>query len=777
MLCATAGAAVEVRQGPEGVRLANGAVELMVSADGTVSAGAIRDGKAVPMLSAGRSLLLVGMQDKRTSLAKPVAKVVDVKDNLGAGKAVETSYSLPDGQVRAVYALYDEGEFFTSELHFIATDKPFVVREAEVLQGRLDLGAGEVRVLRNEGMWSTKVKVLADKTGKSTFASTAYNRQTRQGAVLGALSADAASEITTSQQGGAVEFAMIASYGDKKRNLQIEPGKTVRTGPFAVFIPRQIFAGLEAYGAAVKHYNNIKLYRPIPCGWCSWDCLSWHMVEKQVYDTIDVIRTKRLAEYGFNVMQIDDGWQRGWRCSGDWEFNVTRFPHGIRPFADQLRGLGVTLGLWIGPFSDEDAHASAGPSGEVKAGGPGWMAAARPVLDNYPEFQVGNKNGKPGGPYDLSLPAFKKHLTGILERLTKEYGAGYIKADFLTGHGIADDKTTPRHDVYRNALKAMRAGMAPNTYFMTCIAPEWKSVGIADGQRIGNDVQWSWKGLYPTARCAPGWYYCNGNFWWNDPDQLHVTGGLNKEGKMQGLTFEQAQAWATLVALYGGVTMTGDNLNMNEARRMKLFTQCLPSTGRTARPLDLFDVITEQSPEIFAGIWALKVAKPFGDYHLLGVFNWTTDAPQERKINLAEVGCGVADNLLVYDYWAGKLLPAQKGNSVLAVSVPPTSVRLLVLHKATGRPQFVASDRHIVTGDVDVAEVRSQGDALSGKSEALVSGVPFRYTFYVPDGQKVIEAVFDGQPAKVEMAGDNLAVVEFTPSKAKIDWSLRFGRR
>ena len=180
---------------------------------------------------------------------------------------------------------------------------------------------------------------------------------------------------------------------------------------------------------------------------------------------------------------------------------------------------------------------------------------------------------------------------------------------------------------------------------------------------------------------------------------------------------------------------------------------------------------------MFAGIWALKVAKPFGDYHLLAVFNWTTDAPQERKINLADVGCGADDDLLVYDYWAGKLLPAQKGNAVLTVSVPPSSVRLLVLHKATGRPQFVASDRHIVTGEVDVIEVRSQGDVLSGKSEALVSGVPFRYTFYVPGQQKVVEAIFDGKPAKVEMTGDNLAVVEFTPSKAKIDWSLRFGRR
>ena len=44
-------------------------------------------------------------------------------------------------------------------------------------------------------------------------------------------------------------------------------------------------------------------------------------------------------------------------------------------------------------------------------------------------------------------------------------------------------------------------------------------------------------------------------------------------------------------------------------------------------------------------------------------------------------------------------------------------------------------------------------------------------------GQKVAEAVFDGKPATVKMAGDHLAEIVFTPSKAKIDWLLRFDRR
>jgi alpha-galactosidase len=109
------------------------------------------------------------------------------------------------------------------------------------------------------------------------------------------------------------------------------------------------------------------------------------MHEKDLYATLDLIEKQRLVEYGFNTFQIDDGWQCGWRCSGDWRPNPNRFPGGIRPLADRANRMGFTLGLWLGPFSDEDRKSSAGPSGQLNATAPSWMKAAQPVLDNHPE--------------------------------------------------------------------------------------------------------------------------------------------------------------------------------------------------------------------------------------------------------------------------------------------------------------------------------------------------------------------------------------------------------
>jgi hypothetical protein len=89
------------------------------------------------------------------------------------------------------------------------------------------------------------------------------------------------------------------------------------------------------------------------------------------------------------------------------------------------------------------------------------------------------------------------------------------------------------------------------------------------------------QGIEPTIRCAGPLYFTNGNFWWADPDQLHVGGEVDKAGKQHGLMLDQARAWATRIALCGSVTLTGDRLDRLDANRMKLLTQCLPSTGRT----------------------------------------------------------------------------------------------------------------------------------------------------------------------------------------------------
>jgi hypothetical protein len=770
--------------------MTQGSLELSVSPKEGISAARIKDGNRTEILSGGRFAVLDPGGKDLLAGSTPDVQTVQTGDGTGPWNAAgaSMSYLLSDGaKVFVLCACLVDDESFVIDVALNAGKNPLRIREVHLLEGRLNLGEGEVRVLANTKMWNTTVSVQDNERVKSAFHTALYNRGSRTGAVLGAMTAETASWVQTRLVDGAVQFRMVADYGPAETGLPgagvlvIRPGQqgiarfAASTGPFLVSLPKNIHEGLESYGRAVRKYNNIKPYRPIPCGWCSWNAFGWIMNEKQMYETLEVVKKHRLPEYGFNTFQVDDGWQCGWRCSGDWRPNPRRFPNGIKPIADAAKAAGMDLGLWIGAFQDEDWDKSAGPDGSLKPDAPAWMKEAVPVLLNYPELMT-VREGKPTGRYDLSKPEFLKHLKETQRRLTSEWGARHVKADFLYGGDVQADANRPAHDIYRRALSAIRSGEANGTYLMTCVGYEWKSLGITDGQRVGNDVSPSWQGFYPSARCAPGRYFLNGNFWWNDLDQLHLAGGVDANGRQEGLPLNQARAWAAFFALYGGVTFTGDRLDRLTPERMKLLTQCMPPTGMTARPLDLFDVLSDRRPELYCGIWAMKVEKPFGDYHVIGAFNWTKEKPQTRKIKPADLGYKAGDRLLVYDYWQEKLLAAPDGGGQLEAEVQPTSCRLLVLHKVKDEPMFVSSDRHLTAGAIDVAAAKydAASRTLAGKSVALVSDVPFRYMFHVPAGMKIVEARFDGRPAEVKLIGKDLAVVTFTPSKAQIEWSVKF---
>ena len=79
----------------------------------------------------------------------------------------------------------------------------------------------------------------------------------------------------------------------------------------------------------------------------------------------------RAAYLGVDIVQIDDGWQRGhttnsalkkggvWEgyYSADprfWAVNEEKFPHGLKPLVDKARGYGIELGLWFSPDSTDD---------------------------------------------------------------------------------------------------------------------------------------------------------------------------------------------------------------------------------------------------------------------------------------------------------------------------------------------------------------------------------------------------------------------------------------
>jgi alpha-galactosidase len=75
--------------------------------------------------------------------------------------------------------------------------------------------------------------------------------------------------------------------------------------------------------------------------WCSWYSFYEQLDERLVADTV-----AGLAGLPFDVVQLDDGWER---AVGDWNAN-DRFPAGMEAAARTISGAGFRPGLWLAPL-------------------------------------------------------------------------------------------------------------------------------------------------------------------------------------------------------------------------------------------------------------------------------------------------------------------------------------------------------------------------------------------------------------------------------------------
>ncbi len=293
-----------------GASLDNGVLRLTVTADGALTVDKRRGAELRPVLSSGRpSVSALDGGDR------PEVSVVPLAEVYGPGRAIQAIYQAKGFVLRVQYGLADGMDFFTCTAWVRASDTPLRRDQIVVLDTQVDLGAGQIRSLTHDERWIAGVSVLGDKRRTSQFFAAVFNPEQSRGVVAGALTAEAESCVDLACKEGKVSLTLRTQYGGPGAGaLMLAPGQTASSGPFAVFVPENIFDGLETYGRTVQRVNAIKLREPIPCGWCSWDAFGWIMHEKDIYATLDLIEKQRLVDYGFNTLQINDGWQCGWRC-------------------------------------------------------------------------------------------------------------------------------------------------------------------------------------------------------------------------------------------------------------------------------------------------------------------------------------------------------------------------------------------------------------------------------------------------------------------------------
>src|SRR5262249_24210243 len=151
-------------------------------------------------------------------------------------------------------------------------------------------------------------------------------------------------------------------------------------------------------------------FRPTPSGYCTWYSRPHgRAADAGHLDELSRFAGDQLGKFGFQVVQIDDGWQVSRR-----DFTTHNpsgpYPTGMRPTADRIRSLGMTPGIWLTPF--------------------GWDPE-RPVFQRHPNWFVHHADGSlyevtwAGTCLDMTHPEAREFVRQTVSRITRDWGYRY----------------------------------------------------------------------------------------------------------------------------------------------------------------------------------------------------------------------------------------------------------------------------------------------------------------------------------------------------------------
>jgi hypothetical protein len=535
-----------------------------------------------------------------------------------------------------------------------------------------------------------------------------------------------------------------------------------------------------------------------PMVWGSWTSTYHEVREEDIVQNTDWIAAN-LKPYGFQYVQLDDGYDRGKKGEHYWIENWDRkkFPHGPKWLTDYIKSKGLRAGLWLVP----NAYAGA--------------------VETHPDWYLRDKQGR--FIMDYNTPSLDSTNPQVLEFLRKEFktlgdwGFEYYKFD--GEHALPQyipavdrsklyDKSVDPIGAYRNRLKVIREAIGAKTFVEGCPAgTPLNGIGYFDSYFTGHDVYNSWQGMYALFSSI------NANAFLNHlviyvmpgegievgppmtveeakqkrPPSVVATARTREEPMMGfGTTLAEARTLVTYLALTGVVYPLASVLPELPEERVRLLKMTLPTLP--VLPVDLFsrgtdmqwDKFKHTTPDDYIHnypeILDLKVNAKSGVYDVVGVTNWRSGTAI-RSISFADqLGLTGDTRYVAFDFWEQRILGVFKDR--MEVEVEPHDTRVLLLHPASDRPQLVGNSRHI-SGAFSVLDLAwdAAKNSLRGKSQA-VPGDVYTLWIYVPGGVTVARAQArtpGGQDLAVhhELAGNSLSVT-FPGQQEAVEWEVEF---
>src|SRR5579884_4288872 len=391
-------------------------------------------------------------------------------------------------------------------------------------------------------------------------------------------------------------------------------------------------------------------FKTAPMVWSSWTSYYEAVREEDIVRNTDWIAAN-LKPYGFEYVELDDGYDRGKEGEHCWieNWDRSKFPHGPEWLTAYIRSKGLRAGVWLVP----NAYACA--------------------VSTHPDWYVRDKNGATIRDYstptlDSSNPAvlgFLRHLFTTLDN----WGFDYYKFDGehafpryvpAVDHSRLADPSADPIAVYRKRLQIIRDTLGPHRFIEGCPAgTPLNGIGYFQSYFNGHDLYNNWQGMYPLFSSIAANAFLNHIAVYVMPGEgLELGPPMSVEETMKkrppivvetartredpvtgfGTTLAEARTLVTWVALTGVAYPLASVMPELPEERVRLLQATLPTLPIV--PVDLFsrgsdaqwdkfkhtqaDYYIHNYPEILD----LKVNGGSGVYDVVAATNWRSE-PQE----------------------------------------------------------------------------------------------------------------------------------------------------
>ena len=558
--------------------------------------------------------------------------------------------------------------------------------------------------------------------------------------------------------------------------VSIDAGPALTLTPMAATATSTTFH-LEASGREIvlrfrprfyQKHRGLKYFQPWTyqpwkrsvTGWTSWYAFRDKVTQKDITETATVI-AETLAPFGYEYVQIDDGFQREPIGVPDhWLQTNEKFPGGLDGLKASITSRGLKPGLWTNVSFAEGDYA----------------------LD-HPEYFVPGPDGKPatgnwiGYVMDGSNPKTLADLVTPVYRSLVDSGWEYFKVDALRHlryegyNSFAEHfarKQLDREAVYRQFASSITSTLGPKVFKLMCWGVRPELIGLFDGCRLGNDG--FGYGSFSEYNSF------NNIVWRNDPDHIE-------------LSQKDAFRATTLTSLTGSILMLTDPPAIYRTDRVEAARRTSPVLF--TQPGQIYDVepsrsdvvgraateVSGSGPRTFDATQALSVhylhaidvSRPYEQWMVLA-----RTGGENAPIRFADLGLAADRDYLAFEFWTKSFL-GSFGDAFTPGEVDPRfGVQVFCLRESVGHPQLVATNRHVSCGAMDVSIVTWSGGALEGVSDVVASDL---YELYLtePASHAFVDAQVEGAEIQSnEMVGTLRRLRLLSTRGGTVKWRLAY---